>query len=329
MYDALRSYLTSVHSLGLQTETVIKFSVQEDGKKEFYVIDPFSVRNICMNCSLSREELPQALKASGMAGKIIEIEARAFESNTEYSMKYSTYTDGTFLGAIEDLTSSQFTSDPSPTGIMNLLTHLISARNVERNGKPATAEEAIFEIKNEVGIPDDFMPEHLMSLVESKGKPDFGKISREIQFKPPYRNLYLLGAETSGGIEFIQYLVPARGFDFGDIPGIQAMKDALRKSYSNLEKEPCYSSLVRSRTLKTVLFTLEKRNTRKLPPQLRNPEALELLSGMGIIDLTGGSPSIKESITPEQILEFRRNSEDEVRRCALKWLSSPLTFTDH
>ena len=328
MDDTLKSYVYAIAKLSPKPEAVIRFSPVLDNRKEIYVIDPFSVRNICLNTGLDADDMEYALSASGFAGKIASTEIRRSDDGIDYSIAYDRYE---IIQAPEAMQPMHYRVDnvPEQTSTMiDMLVHLISRRNLAVSGRLSTTDEAIFEIKNEVEIPDDFMPEHLMSLVEAKGLPDFGGISRDIQISWPRRNLFMVGGEGANGIEFIQYLVPAQEIEYSVSYSIESLKLALKRSYAELENESCYSSLIKSRVLRTAQFNLKRRNSRKLPPQLRNRDALSILESLGILDLDGETPAISSSVTPDSLLQLKSEAEVDVKACAEKWLSGSLRLSD-
>ena len=91
MDDTLQSYIYAMAKLSFEPESVVRFSPVVDSKKEIYVIDPFSVRNIRLNTGLEEDDIQNAFSALGFSGEIKSSEIKRSDEGVEYSIIYDRY----------------------------------------------------------------------------------------------------------------------------------------------------------------------------------------------------------------------------------------------
>ncbi|MGC8505835.1 MAG: hypothetical protein ACP5NK_03905 [Thermoplasmata archaeon] len=205
-----------------------------------------------------------------------------------------------------------------------LLLDMIVRDDFEVHKMPVRTDEAIFAIKNGAEIPDDFMPKYMMDLIEPAQIPDFICVCRELQISKECRNLFLINCSQNGATGSVSYLVPSSqcvpdsDLDRGSI------LEGLKKSFRNLEQSEDYVPFTVSRNLRTVMYNLKSRNSRKLPRQISTGTAIEQLKSLNILNLSDSEWVLGDHITLEILEQMKSKYDAMIGETAAKWLQSEL-----
>ena len=205
-----------------------------------------------------------------------------------------------------------------------LLLDMIVRDNFETHKMPVRTDEAIFAIKNEAEIPDDFMPEYMMDLVEPARIPDFKGVCSELQITNECRNLFLIGCSQNGGTVSAPYLFPSsQCFPDSDFDK-RGLLEGLKKTFRNLEQSEDYIPFTISRNLRTLIYNLKSRNSSKLPKQISTGPAIERIKSLNILNLSNNEWVLGDHITLEALEQLKSKYDAMIGETVTKWLQSEL-----
>lgn len=189
---------------------------------------------------------------------------------------------------------------------------------------PVKIEDAIFDLKNTLFLPDDFMPEHLMGMVE--GEPDFSlhEVRMAYAIQGNLTSIYFYQESKTGGFGRIRYIYPAKSGKFTNTPSNEDIRGMISSSFNSIQTEKSYVDFVNSRLIKTVIFNIEQKNTRELKRPIFNPGKIKILEDLGLVEKIGDAASIKESVTLDSLKELYASAKKEGQELAKNWLSTEL-----
>lgn len=187
---------------------------------------------------------------------------------------------------------------------------------------PVKIEDAIFDLKNALFLPDDFMPEHLMGMVE--GEPDFSEeeMRESYSIADSCRSIYFFQETKSGGFGRIRYLYPAASGKPINVPSNEKIRELISGSFNSIQENKSYLDFINSRLIKTVIFNIEQKNTRELKRPFFNPGKIKVLEDMGLVEWNGETPSIKSSVTLSSLKDIYSGSKAAGQKLAVDWLTS-------
>lgn len=211
----------------------------------------------------------------------------------------------------------------SISGVMNLyiLSYLYDRMNVENS--PVKLEDALFDLKNGVMLPDDFMPEYLIGNIEGSGpelEPE--EIVREIQ---PFQSIttifcYFEYNEQKTGSLSMLYPGPATKIPLTR----EEMREKLTESFKKLQENPGYGDFEMSRILNRIIYNMEQRNTMEFRRPLPPPNILSRLVSMGIVRESSGKYMVSQETSIEKIKLFREEFKKKASVLASEWLQKTI-----
>lgn len=211
---------------------------------------------------------------------------------------------------------------------MNLHLFQFSWSRVEETDRPVKVEEAIFDLKNNAFLPDDFMPEHIMGMVEGDLSLSVEEIHDSYTLSPAIRLFYLFHERKGNSAGRVRFIYPAK-VNFSDkIPTNQQIREKITSSFSALRTDKKYMDFENSRLLKTVIFNIESKNTRELKRPAFDPRKINLLESMGIAEKTGESAKIRESVSVDQIKALYADMKKQGEQLSREWLRSTIALKD-
>lgn len=201
------------------------------------------------------------------------------------------------------------------------LTIYAITRELSENGKKAAkVDEVVFKLKNEAGIPDDFMPASLMEMVEGRPLGDPVSLLRDLQ--PSFSEgmvfpLFRIAGETALSVGFLAFNPEA----FSDPWRLETANliASVRNEFASFVHDPVYMDFVAGRILRSVVFNMERKKTRKLGKPLFDEAKIESLIQIGIVEGTPGSFSVKETLSLDEIKKLATEYEVRNHQIALKW----------
>ncbi len=205
---------------------------------------------------------------------------------------------------------------------MNLHLYQFSIEKVAQNDRPVKIEEAIFDLKNNAFLPDDFMPEHMMGMVEGDLAMSTEGIHRAFLLNSDVRILYLFHELKGNSAGRVRFIYPAKANFSVPIPENGRIREILAASFSGLRENEKYKDFENSRLLKTVLYNLETKNSRELKRPAFDPRKIRILETLGLVEKTGDAAMIRDSVSAGQLKTNYNMMKKHGEELANEWLHS-------
>ena len=213
---------------------------------------------------------------------------------------------------------AKFRNDVSGYMNQHLLNYILTV--VDQLDRPVRLEDALFDMKNGIMLPDDFIPEYLMGNIEGEISPDPKDVLREIQSSAYFTDIYCyfeVSNEHNGSLAFIY---PSRSTPRPP-SGNEEIRKKISDSFTKLQSTPEFRDFELSRTLKTVIYNLEKRNTRELGRPSFDQKRVALLESESLVERRDEKTVIKDSVDLKTLISLQRGFKLAAKQLAEDWLS--------
>jgi hypothetical protein len=292
------------------------FELKDRHQEEGVICSLWSFENLTLNGGTSDvDELMDALNGTGIiarsTGARIDFDSPSMDA-------ISRIEGGSSMEPIR--IDSQISVEDS----FRLLLHIIVKSRSEASRTPVGTDDAIFSIKNEAQIPDDFMPKYMMELVEPSYIPDFVSICNKLQISKECRNLFLIGCSKNGNIVSVPYLIPSQQCPIESDFDQESLLEILKRNFQALEHSEEYIPFIISRSLKAIIYNIRSKNNRKLPRQMSSDYVVSLLRPLDILQSSGKDWAVRDDISLEHIHLLKTKYDQLSSLTASKWLKSRL-----
>ncbi len=225
--------------------------------------------------------------------------------------------------------SSQPVAAPSLGGLTVLdafkwyLFHKI--RKLSDDGrKTVLLSDGVFAIKNELFLPDDFIPKQMMEMVEGSKRVDIRDTRRQLQPKG-HDNAIFLYAKHDGG-----ELLEPHSFYFNPLvvesapTGVENLGEKLLKSFTEFQKSRKYEDFLFSRVMRNVIFTVETKKKTEFGKPLFDSSKLSLLGMRGVAEVSGNTGKLKDGLSVADLKRMKAEAEESASNVSESWMASPL-----
>lgn len=288
------------------------------GKKHDHsVVDPLHLTNVLMNFTpffgeKIRENIPTIPKSIDVNGKTLSYEA--------------------LDPSIAEKRAKILISLPSVMRrkqIIALLVYLNSLIYVEKTENLPSPQESVFTVKNALSIADDFMPEHIMMMVEGGSSYDPSEVILNIQPFPETPVLFGVSRIANRSAEELRFLVPIP-VSFNHNVGMifERMMSIISDELAQMEREPWYSDFEFGRITRSVLYQISRKNNRKLRPPLFTDRQILMLKERGMTEIIGSETLVRNTISAEVLKKLNLEAEGESKRLASKWLDQEVRLPE-
>ncbi|MCL4451513.1 MAG: hypothetical protein M1327_02670 [Candidatus Thermoplasmatota archaeon] len=204
--------------------------------------------------------------------------------------------------------------------LIKLTVYAITRSLGASNNGAAKVDEIVFQLKNDAGIPDDFMPASMMEMVE--GRPLSDPPSLILNLQPSFSEgaifpIFRISGELPVSVGFLTCYPKGFENDAKLVP--EGLIKSVKDEFYLFTKEPGYQDFVAGRVLRSVVFNLERKKTRKLSKPLFDDIKIQALKKIGIVDEVNGSYSIVEALSLEKIKKLASELESKNHRIAQDW----------
>ena len=224
------------------------------------------------------------------------------------------------LGSVNSSNSISADMKRTVSGIMNL--HILSYIQDRQKitDKPVKLEEALFDLKNGVMLPDDFMPVYLMGNIEgSETQVEPCEIAREIQPFNDVAAIFCYFEHSSQRTGTLAMLYAATNFI---IPLTrEEMRKKLADSFRKLQEYPDYGDFEMSRILNQIIFNREKRHTDELRRPYPKQEYISRLMELEIVQKMEERYLLNPEMPTEKIKQIRDELKKKASVLAASWLN--------
>ncbi len=284
-----------------------------------FVVSPWDVEQVALNTAVSDSKMvreavskfPEILAIEDSPGKISVIKASS-EDLAEYGHEA---TDNN--GSPQSITVGD--------AFKWYLYHKIEVLS-NSGDKPVGISDGVFAIKNELFLPDDFVPRAMMEMVEGSKVVDVIETLKNLQPSGQSNVIYMFAKHHDG-----EHLEPHwfyyRPHLSGKVPqSLDKLGEKIASSFADFQKTNEYENFLFSRVMRNVIFTVETKKKRTLGKPLFDPGKLKLLERKGIVILDGNVGAVPENISIDQLKQMKAEAEESAGKVSDIWMSSMITL---
>lgn len=292
----------------LSGENIIKHTV---------TVSPWSIDQVAISTGCSKDELLKFISKKEM----LKITEKTIESETCNVLEAD---DGVDLD-VEVQPISKFMDDMDIHLSIRLLVWINTLKICNQTGEIPSLSDSILTVKNELMVPDDFMPDYMMKLVESGTTKMTAEIVNEIQGKDGL--LYVICGFDQERSAYPVSIIPSAGFSACDQMELyEKFLNKVKEVFSETSKTREFQNLTVSRTLRALVYQLEKNNRRDLSGYLWKGEKMTILKSLDLVDETGGKPTLKSNVDLQKLLPLLDSYKAEAEKLSIKWLQTKVAF---
>lgn len=310
--ELISKYLSDTYTIREITRAFEPLNQDEEGASRS-ILAPWSIQSISGNTGATADDVRSFLEGS---------DSFSLDETEEEGIKFEVARPRGKLDSAQDGISIKPGTRLPVSRLMNLHVLQFAMSKVLDEDAPVKIEDAIFDLKNTLFLPDDFMPEHLMGMVE--GDADFTQeeIRREYAVLDGRTSIYIFQERKRSGMGRVRFIYPSRSGAVGAAPSNDRIRDLISASFSSIQAEKSYVDFVNSRLIKTIIYNIEQKGSRELKRPIFNPGKVEILEGMGLVERRDDKAFIKESISVERLKEIYSKAKADGQKLAEAWLSS-------
>lgn len=192
----------------------------------------------------------------------------------------------------------------------------------ESGGKMVGVSDGVFAIKNELFLPDDFVPKVMMEMVEGSKLVDIPETRDAIQPSSDPSAIYIFGKHDNG-----KFLEPHAFYFNIDLSGpvpekLGSLGENILHSFEQFQKSEPYENFLFSRVMRNVIFSVETKHKKEFSKPLFDPGKLSLLEKKGIAVVREGTGFLKEGLTAEQLKQIKHEAEEKAGSVSEMWMQS-------
>ena len=194
----------------------------------------------------------------------------------------------------------------------------------EEGNRPVKISDGVFSIKNELFLPDDFVPKVMMEMVEGSKVVDVKETVKGLQPSGQSNAIFVLGKHDSG--RFLEpHLFYYNGGVKGRVPENQERLGAkIASSFAEFQKTTEYENFLLSRVMRNVIFTVGTKKKRELGKPLFDIGKLKLLEKKGIVNLEGNTGVVPDSLQIDQLNQIKSEAEKSAEKVSDLWMSDSI-----
>jgi|GEM_PF-3127385 hypothetical protein len=189
----------------------------------------------------------------------------------------------------------------------------------ENGGSWVKKEDAIFEIKNSLMLPDDFIPQSWMAIVENDEPIESERVIEDIQKILGRKWIYVFSSYEDGKAIMPYFFYYRKGGVFADVTEEQ-LNSILSGEFEALRNSPEFRTFTMTRTLKSVIFNLETKGSRELRKPLFDDAKIKLLMNENLVIENDGKFFIRESVSVTDIESMRNGYLDLSGKLSSEWM---------
>jgi hypothetical protein len=316
-FNVILKYLNDTYSIRSIVEGYPPLNPDEPGAGNS-LLAPWSIISISLNTGVAYNDVIEGLE---------EISGAKVENFEEGGLR----TEILRLGESGGIKAHEFheahkLDQLTVAEIMNLHMFRFVNEKVSVDNRPVKIEDAIFDLKNNTFLPDDFMPEHIMGMVEGDLSMSLEEIHKSFALNSEIRLFYLYHEQKNNAPGRVRFIYPANTVFNTELPANEVLREKLTSSFAALRSNEKYVDFENSRLLNTVIFNIDSRKSRELKRPVFDPRKIAVLETMGLVDNTSGTARIKDSVSLDQLKEKRNVLKKRGKELALEWFGSKINL---
>lgn len=280
-------------------------------------VSPWSLNQLQISSGIQSDELLKLISA----GKKMKIIDRVIGDN---GFKVLDGDDG-FDQNVSVQPLSGFMEDMDMHRLIRFLIWMNTRRICNEKGEMPSLSDSILTVKNDLMVPDDFMPDYMMKLVES-GVPELTpEMLHNIQREDGL--LYVICGFDQNRRAYPVSLIPSAGFSVDNLPGLyQKCLTKVKELFSEISKTKEFHNLTVSRTLRALIYQVERNNRRELTGFLWKGEKMKILKSLNLVDETDEKPALKSEVDLKELLSLYSHYRAEAEQLSRTWLQTKVLF---
>ena len=220
---------------------------------------------------------------------------------------------------------SRFMEEMDMHRLIRLIIWMNTGRIASQTGEMPTLSDSILTVKNELMVPDDFMPDYMMKLVESGVTELTSEMRDNIQGKDGL--LYVICGFDQNKKAYPVSLIPSAAFSGNNLQSVyQDCLAKVREHFSEISVTEEFHNLTVSRTLRALIYQLEKNNRRELTGFLWKGEKMTILKSLNLVDESNGKPELKRDIDLPGLVSLYNHYRTEAEKLSRAWLQTKVLF---
>ncbi|MHB1708317.1 MAG: hypothetical protein ACYCT2_02435 [Thermoplasmataceae archaeon] len=189
----------------------------------------------------------------------------------------------------------------------------------ENGSKWVKKEDAIFGIKNSLMLPDDFIPQSWMAIVENDEPIESDRVIEDIQSVFGRKWIYVFSSYEDGKAIMPYFLYSRMEAGLPEVTE-ERLTSILTSEFEALRNSPEFRVFTLTRILKTVIFNLETKGTRELRKPLFDNVKMKLLMNENLVYENGGKFFIRESLSVTNLESLRNRYLDLSGKLSSEWM---------
>ncbi|OWP56943.1 MAG: hypothetical protein B2I17_03115 [Thermoplasmatales archaeon B_DKE] len=288
--------------------------VFNSSEKVNYVVTPWEMKQVILNTAgIHEHELSDYVSKNH---DILVIE------DLGHGNKRIKLRTGAELPASSDPSAdtASFRSKVRIMDIFSILLYLRISALSENGSSWVKKEDAIFGIKNSLNLPDDFIPQAWMSIVENDNPIKSVEPLNYLQDVLGKRLVYTYSSfdgETPV-MPYFFYIQPVKGF--ADHYSEELLSALLTSEFEKLRTSHEFRAFTLARILKTVIFNIETKKLRELKKPLFDQDKIRSLREENLVDETDGRYFLTESLSLSELKSLREEFLNRTQKVSLDWM---------
>lgn len=313
--EAIARYLVETENI---REISVSFSPLNPEEKDTRMsrLSPWSVGYVALNAGATESEVRKFVDSTeGIA---------LMEGSSEDGGQVIVRNGKTPLELDIALQPKREIASPRVINAMNLHVYQFLTGRLGESDQPVKIEDAIFDLKNSLFLPDDFMPEHLMGMVEGISFPPVIEAKRAFQIMPGITSIYLYPEWKSDGFGRVRFLYPSPSGVPEKTVSNEAIREAISGSFRQLSTDSRYREFEQSRLLKSVVYNMTQKKSRELRRPVFDPRKVAALDALGIVEKPGDVPKIREEVSVKDLESIIDRAKQAGSALAREWHESDI-----
>lgn len=319
---SVKAYIARAQNISYIIHTGVQLPMAENEIEVPFVADPLSIVSVSINSAATgKNELQTHLSGLGTETKRITVLDSGVSGIVEYDIVKKSETGSSPATVDEASIERSFSRERA----INLLVYL---NLVVKGGAvaPVSVDEAVFSIKNEMALPDDFVPAHLMDMVEGRKISDPGSVMERINNLPKRADGRLIfGIARENNRRFLAFDSLFCAEFKGDAGKMyEAVFNSVKSDFALLEESEKYDAFVLSRLLKQISYNLSRGRKIDLSSPAYGSGKREILIRNGFTSDEGGIIVLDPGLDANRVELLRLEYLSKASALAKEWLSGRL-----
>ena len=282
-------------------------------KRKNFLITPWEITQVIQNLEgVSMPELEDFLFRNSSIFTAVSI------NNGERTIRLQPHADPAYY-RIDEADSVPVKSEIRLKDVFGLLLYK-RIESLSENGKSwVKKEDAIFEIKNSLMLPDDFIPQSWMVIVENNNPIESDGVIEGIQSILGRKWIYVFSSYENGKAIMPYFFYDRREDGLPEVAE-EHLSSTLTGEFEALRSSPEFAVFTMTRILKSVIFNLENKGIRELRKPLFDSGKVKLLMDENLVSEIDGKYFIKESVLLADLESLRNKYLDLSRELSMEWM---------